>query len=123
MPWWLIKLFILVPVAAVIDFAADCSTGVKVASYLLLVPALWIEIASDAKRYHDRNKSGWWQLISLVPFIGKLCLLVELGFMKGTRGANRYGHADVFGREAVVAAERMRLAEQDKCNVHGVPRR
>jgi uncharacterized membrane protein YhaH (DUF805 family) len=43
------------------------------------------------KRFHDRDKSGWWLLISLVPLIGPLWLLVELGFLQGSEGANRFG--------------------------------
>ena len=34
---------------------------------------------------------GWWVLIGLIPIIGALWLLIELGFLKGTDGPNRYG--------------------------------
>ncbi|TGR16409.1 DUF805 domain-containing protein, partial [Mesorhizobium sp. M8A.F.Ca.ET.197.01.1.1] len=44
-----------------------------------------------AKRWHDRNKSGWWTLIGLIPIIGGIWLLIELGILEGTRGANQYG--------------------------------
>lgn len=44
-----------------------------------------------AKRWHDRDKSGWWTLIGLVPVIGGIWLLVELGILEGTKGANRFG--------------------------------
>jgi len=31
------------------------------------VGAFWISLAVAVKRYHDRNKTGWWVLIVLVP--------------------------------------------------------
>ena len=45
-------------------------------------PALWFIIAVTVKRFHDRNKSGWWILIALTG-VGILWILVECGFMKG----------------------------------------
>ncbi len=56
-------------------------------SLIILIPAILIYI----KRFHDRDKSGWWVLIGLIPIIGALWLLIELGFLKGTEGPNRYG--------------------------------
>ena len=49
----------------------------------ILIPAIIVHI----KRFHDRDKSGWWVLIGLVPIIGAIWLLIELGFLKGTPGA------------------------------------
>jgi uncharacterized membrane protein YhaH (DUF805 family) len=54
---------------------------------IILIPAILIYI----KRFHDRDKSGWWVLIGLIPIIGALWLLIELGFLKGTPGPNRFG--------------------------------
>lgn len=80
-----------------------------------------------AKRFQDRDKPGWLALIGLVPvyvvnllytfevfdsldpsplaqgidviiFLIFLWILVELGFLKGTQGPNRYG-PDPLGRE------------------------
>lgn len=53
--------------------------------------ALYSVFAVYAKRWHDRDKSGWWTLIALVPIIGGIWLIVELGILGGTNGANRYG--------------------------------
>ena len=58
---------------------------------VLLLAVLWALIAVSAKRFHDREKSGWWQLISIIPIIGWLWLFIELGCLKGTTGANKYG--------------------------------
>ena len=65
--------------------------GVGVFSLLALVPLFWGGLAGQVKRWHDRDKSGWWTLIALVPIIGGIWLLVELGILEGTRGANQYG--------------------------------
>jgi uncharacterized membrane protein YhaH (DUF805 family) len=55
------------------------------------VIALWVSLAVAVKRYHDRNKSGWWILIVFVPLIGHLWYLIECGFLRGTPGPNSYG--------------------------------
>ena len=52
---------------------------------------IWFSLAVGAKRCHDRDRSGWFQAIALIPLIGGIWLLVELGFLKGTAGANRFG--------------------------------
>jgi uncharacterized membrane protein YhaH (DUF805 family) len=57
----------------------------------LFLLALWPALAIGAKRCHDRNRSGWYQLIGLIPVIGPFVLLVELGFRQGTAGPNRFG--------------------------------
>lgn len=52
---------------------------------------MWPFIAISIKRWHDRDKTGWWALLPLVPVVGILWLLVENGFLRGTPGTNRYG--------------------------------
>ncbi len=51
---------------------------------------LWPAIAAGAKRCHDRNRSGWFQLLYLVPIVF-FWPIVEIYFLRGTRGANRFG--------------------------------
>lgn len=57
--------------------------------WMLLVT--WASLSVQIKRLHDRDKSGWWILIDLVPIIGQIWSLVELGCLKGTEGPNRFG--------------------------------
>jgi uncharacterized membrane protein YhaH (DUF805 family) len=52
---------------------------------------LWPAIAVSVKRWHDRDKSGWWVLVSLVPLVGWLWALIQNGLLRGTPGPNRYG--------------------------------
>lgn len=51
----------------------------------------WPAIAISAKRWHDRDRSAWWVLVTLIPVIGWLWALVDNGFLRGTRGDNRFG--------------------------------
>jgi uncharacterized membrane protein YhaH (DUF805 family) len=82
-------------IAALIDnllgitFSPEIPYGPVYAIYALA--SLYCSIAVGVKRWHDRDKSGWWMLIILVPIIGGIWYLVECGILEGTRGANQYG--------------------------------
>ncbi|UXH77299.1 DUF805 domain-containing protein [Roseateles amylovorans] len=57
-----------------------------------LAAVLWVAIllpsfAVAARRLHDIDRSGWWQLISLIPLIGGLILLY---WLVQPSGPNRY---------------------------------
>jgi uncharacterized membrane protein YhaH (DUF805 family) len=69
----------------------DPDTGGGILSGLFALAALIPAILVDIKRWHDRDKSGWWMLIALVPIIGTIWFLIELGFLAGTPGSNRFG--------------------------------
>lgn len=58
---------------------------------LVTLLLIWPSLALAAKRWHDRNKSAWWILISFVPFIGWLWAFIENGCLRGTVGPNRFG--------------------------------
>lgn len=67
------------------------NSGSGIFSIVAGIASIYIALAIYAKRWHDRDKSGWWSLIALVPIIGGIWILVELGILEGTRGANRFG--------------------------------
>lgn len=52
---------------------------------------LWLAVVVSVKRYHDHGRSGWFLLIALLPQLGTIWVLIELGFLRGTRGPNRFG--------------------------------
>lgn len=58
---------------------------------IIYIAMIWPSVALGVKRFHDRDKSGWWVLISLVPIIGGLWYLIECGFLEGTKGPNKFG--------------------------------
>jgi uncharacterized membrane protein YhaH (DUF805 family) len=70
---------------------------------LVVLLSLWLGLVVTVKRWHDRNKSGRWVLLNLVPVVGWLWTLVECGFLKGTTGPNRFGQ-DPLRRRADAAA-------------------
>lgn len=74
--------------AEALQLAAPLLLGL-VLIYLLL--AFIATLAITVRRFHDRNKSAWWLLIGLIPYLGALWMFIELGFLKGTKGPNRYG--------------------------------
>ena len=63
------------------------STGMMITCLLLL----WPSIAIGVKRCHDRDKSGLWLLLVLIPILGWIWAFVELGLLDGTPGPNKYG--------------------------------
>jgi uncharacterized membrane protein YhaH (DUF805 family) len=70
-------------------FSADWGLGLFSGLFSLL--ALWTSLAVAMKRCHDRDRSAWFLLIGLIPIVGGIWLLVELGFLRGTVGDNRFG--------------------------------
>jgi uncharacterized membrane protein YhaH (DUF805 family) len=45
-------------------------------------------IAVTARRLHDTNRSGWWQLLTLVPLIGWIVLIIW--YCQGPVRPNRF---------------------------------
>lgn len=90
--WWLwgvlavlgfgVFALMLLNIAGVNDATAE-----TLVNLLLLWPALAVSV----KRWHDRDKSGWWVLINLIPLVGAIWVLVENGFLRGSPGPNRFG--------------------------------
>ena len=70
---------------------ANLPAGLVAAVLAFVALMTWINLASTVKRFHDRDKSGWWFLISFVPYIGGLWIIVECGCLAGTPGGNSYG--------------------------------
>lgn len=58
---------------------------------LLAIALIYPSFAVLVKRCHDRGKSGWWSLIALIPVVGLIWAIVDLGILPGTAGRNSYG--------------------------------
>jgi len=95
--YWMFTLFnVLISIALTFidvlllghDMGDPGSIGIVSTLYSLavLLPSLAVSI----RRLHDTDRSGWWLLIALIPFIGAVVLLVFM-CLDGTRGSNRFG--------------------------------
>jgi uncharacterized membrane protein YhaH (DUF805 family) len=71
--------------------SAFLSNGAFLAFIPLWALFFYCGLAVSIKRWHDRNKSGWWCLIGFIPYIGSLWVLIENGCLRGTIGPNNYG--------------------------------
>ena len=70
---------------------SDTDAVVLVALFILiLIPLAYVNIVTSIKRFHDINKSGWFYLLSFIPYIGGLILLVMNGFMPTVKEGNIY---------------------------------
>lgn len=57
-----------------------------VGGLILLLPT----IAVGARRLHDIDRTGWWQLLWAVPIVGWI-VMIYWGSRRGTSGDNRFG--------------------------------
>ena len=90
---WFFALFVTLGciVATIIDIMIlGYSIEVNGPMYLIFSVAVFIpSIAATARRLHDVNRSGWWQLIELT-IIGILLILVW-NVTEGEKKKNKYG--------------------------------
>ena len=66
--WWWVLFVILV------SFAANILNNKL--GLLISIGTLLPNIAVTARRLHDTNRSGWWQLIGIIPVIGWIIMIV-----------------------------------------------
>jgi uncharacterized membrane protein YhaH (DUF805 family) len=85
--YWMYILFYMVfyIVLAVVEGVLGLSILTTVFSLGLLVPT----ISLAARRLHDTGRTGWWQLLSLVPIVGSIVLIVFL--VQDSDDDNPYG--------------------------------
>jgi uncharacterized membrane protein YhaH (DUF805 family) len=77
--WWWI-LFTLLATAAIQSISYNLSGFFSIATFL---PS----IAVTARRLHDTDRSGWWQLLYFFPVVGWIILIV---FCAEAGKPNRY---------------------------------
>ena len=83
--WWFYLFYIIMYIIAI---AIDLSMGTPLSLVMLLfIPGIF---CVSCRRMHDLDKSGWWMLISLIPFIGGLIVLFWF-VSQGTEDSNYYG--------------------------------
>ncbi|MCQ2404080.1 MAG: DUF805 domain-containing protein [Lentisphaeria bacterium] len=86
--FWMFVLcnFIVCAVLSIIANLIHLGFLVYLYDLAVLLPCLGL----GARRLHDIGKSGWLQLIALIPLVGAIILIV-LCAKEGIKGDNQYG--------------------------------
>lgn len=83
--WWPWLFSFVVNTAINVILGADSTAGSIIGGIFalaILVPSL----AVGARRLHDTGRSGWWQLLWLVPCIGWIVLIVFFALPEKAEG-------------------------------------
>jgi uncharacterized membrane protein YhaH (DUF805 family) len=83
-----VQFVVIMAIAAIEGQSGDLA---NIAYFISSLVMIWISIALGAKRCHDRDKTGWFMLIGMIPIVGAIWLFIELGCLRGTVGENQYG--------------------------------
>lgn len=57
---------------------------------IVMIPLIWLELATSVRRFHDMGKSGWYTSLLFIPIVG-LFFSIYIGFFKGQDDDNQYG--------------------------------
>jgi len=90
--WWYVLFAIIASVvlALVDNLVFRNIIGVPILGPIFSLATIIPGIAVSVRRLHDKDKSGWFILISLIPLVGAIVLLVWYA-TEGTPGDNQYG--------------------------------
>lgn len=93
--WWFFLFLLLGNILfSIIDGAIFGSTmegqQITVLGAIFSLAVILPSIAVGVRRLHDKDMSGWWYLLILLPILGALVLLFFF-VQKGTDGPNRFG--------------------------------
>jgi uncharacterized membrane protein YhaH (DUF805 family) len=107
---WVVYAVLAMAMMPAVHMSSDAST-VNVAAVsamssvwgLCALIMLWPSLAIAIKRCHDRDQTGLWVLMLLIPVIGFFWWLINLGILDGTPGPNKFGPSPKGLGEAVPA--------------------
>ena len=92
--WWFFLFCMIVGLmGSVIDAALGLDTAIRgngVFTTLIQLATFLPSIAVGSRRLHDTNRSGWWQLLWIVVFIGWIPLIIWLASTSKNEN-NRFG--------------------------------
>lgn len=89
--YWMFVLFnLLIYMSLFIVAAASKINAFMILYWLYALATLIPSLAVAVRRLHDINKSGWFMLIGLIPFVGGFILLYFM-VQDSQPGDNQYG--------------------------------
>lgn len=88
--FWSFQIVLTVVFVLFIGLLANGSMVVAGMPFLALAGLAVPAIAVQVRRFHDQDKSGWFALLNLIPYLGPLIIAVFM-MIDGTPGDNQYG--------------------------------
>jgi uncharacterized membrane protein YhaH (DUF805 family) len=88
--FWVLFCFLAGLVTVAIDMAIFGVETWMPLNTVFTIATIIPNLAVAARRLHDINRSGWWQLLHIIPLIGTIVLIVWW-CQRGQPGANRFG--------------------------------
>jgi uncharacterized membrane protein YhaH (DUF805 family) len=88
--FWVLFCFLAGLVTAGIDYAIFGGESYMPINSLFTLATIIPNLSVAARRLHDIDRTGWWQLLHFVPLIGTIVLIVWWA-SRGTPGPNRSG--------------------------------
>jgi uncharacterized membrane protein YhaH (DUF805 family) len=89
--WWFALFTSIVSLVVDIVFLQVIGGAAGFGIYALVALGLVVvSLPLVVRRLHDIDRTGWWLLIALIPFVGGIVLFV-FSLLAGTRGPNRFG--------------------------------
>ena len=94
--YWLKGFLVLLPIGIfnnILAYGVD-NDAARALSMIIGIVSIWPGLALIVKRLHDRDRSGWFAATMFIPCVGivfAIWILVEVWFLRGTVGPNRFG--------------------------------
>ncbi|MCL2913240.1 DUF805 domain-containing protein [Shewanella corallii] len=85
--FWMFLLFNFI--VSIVLTLVDNMLGIMMLGSIYSLAVLIPSLAIGARRLHDTGRSGWWQLLYLLPVIGFIVLIVF--FVQDSHDENDYG--------------------------------
>ena len=96
--WWIYGVAVLFGLGLLLHALLGIArVSAETAEHTVNLLLLWPALAVSVKRWHDRNQTGWWVLVVLVPVVGWLWTVWCNGVLRGTPGPNRFGSDPLAG--------------------------
>lgn len=89
--WWILAVWIIEVIVGLLFGNLRGGSGFLLFVGWIIYIILWLTtIAVGCRRLHDTGKSGWLQLLALIPCVGVIILII-FWVQPGTAGDNQYG--------------------------------
>lgn len=103
--YWMFVLFqvlLVIPFVLVLGLSGSLEEGSEPGGFAMLLAGLLgliflglfiPSLAVQVRRLHDTDRSGWWILLGIIPFVNYIGFIVLLVFycLDGSKGENRFG--------------------------------